>query len=79
MKDLDSGKLPLDRTQTVGSLTFPVPGFPGLFLEFGIPLSKNATVVKNPPGTDPTVQSWTITEAANEINGKGRHTSSAPP
>ncbi|HEV2840842.1 MAG TPA: hypothetical protein VGW39_05910 [Chthoniobacterales bacterium] len=69
MKDLDLAKLPLDRTQTVGSLTFPVPGFPALFLEFGIPLSKNATVVKNPPGTEPTVQSWTITEAANEING----------
>jgi hypothetical protein len=69
IKELDLGKLPLDRTQTVGSVTFPVPGFPGLFSEFGIPLSKNATVVKNPQGTDPAVQSWTITEAANEING----------
>jgi len=78
IKELNEGKLPAKRTENVSAaVKITVPGFPDLFSEFGIPLSKNATVVKNPPGTDPTVQSWTITEAANETNAGTKYVARA--
>jgi hypothetical protein len=58
--DLDQGKLPVPPPQAIGAAPFTE-----LFPQFGIPLSKNATVAVVTKG-----EKWTITEAANEINGK---------
>ena len=57
--DLDQGKLPVPPPQAIGAAPFTE-----LFPQFGIPLSKNATVAVVTKG-----EKWTITEAANEING----------
>jgi len=56
--DLDQGKLPVPPPQAIGAAPFTE-----LFPQFGIPLSKNATVTVVTKG-----EKWTITEAANEIN-----------
>jgi hypothetical protein len=61
---LDQGKLP-------GPFNFgstPMPGFTGVFPQFGIPLSDKATVKVDKPGNQ-----WTITEAPNQINAGIRY------
>ncbi|MEN3371005.1 MAG: manganese oxidase [Verrucomicrobiota bacterium] len=57
--DLDQSKLPVPPPQAIGAAPFTE-----LFPQFGIPLSKKATVAVVTKG-----EKWTITEAANEING----------
>lgn len=56
---LDKATLPAPFT--LGPLS--LPGFTGVFPQFGIPLSDKATVKVDQPGGQ-----WTITEAANQIN-----------
>jgi hypothetical protein len=55
----------LDKATLPGSFNvgIPVPGFTGVFPQFGIPLSGKAKVTVVKPGNQ-----WTITEAPNEIN-----------
>jgi hypothetical protein len=60
---LDQGKLPGPIPGTV-----PMPGFTGVFPQFGIPLSDKATVKVDKPGHE-----WTITEAPNQINAGTRY------
>lgn len=55
---LDQAKLPGPIPGTV-----PLPGFTGVFPQFGIPLSDKAKVTVVKPGNQ-----WTITEAAGETN-----------
>jgi hypothetical protein len=55
---LDQGKLPGPIPGNV-----PMPGFTGVFPQFGIPLSDKATVKVDKPGNQ-----WTITEAPGQIN-----------
>jgi hypothetical protein len=61
---LDQQKLP--GPFAVG--TVQLPGFTGLFPQFGIPLSDQAKVTVNTPGSE-----WTITEAPNQINAGTRY------
>ena len=60
-KDLDQGKLP-------GPPIPGLPGFTGVFPQFGIPLSDKATVTVDNPG-----HQWIITEAPNQINAGTRY------
>jgi hypothetical protein len=61
---LDSGTLPLGG---LGPNQQVIPGFPTLFLGFGVPLSENAKVQVVNKGEE-----WIITEATGEKNG-GTH------
>ena len=60
-QDLDQAKLPGPTPGTV-----PLPGFTGVFSQFGIPLSDKATVQKGLE-TEKS-KDWIITEAPNQIN-----------
>jgi hypothetical protein len=51
---------------TLGTLS--LPGFTGVFPQFGIPLSDKATVKVDQPGAQ-----WTITEAPNQINAGAKY------
>jgi hypothetical protein len=62
VKQLNQAQLP-KAGQPVPNNPLTVPGFPDLFVEFGIPLSDKATVVVNTKDVD-----WTITEAPNQVN-----------
>jgi hypothetical protein len=60
---LDQGKLPGPVPGNV-----PMPGFTGVFPQFGIPLSDKATVKVDKPGHE-----WTITEAPGQTNAGTRY------
>jgi hypothetical protein len=61
----------LDKSTLPGPFNFasvPLPGFTGVFPQFGIPLSDKAKVTVDRPGNQ-----WTITEAPNQINAGTRY------